>query len=69
LQLYLFQVVPRLGALISGDGEAYSYLPQSTVAFATPEALRHTMEGVGLRHVFYQEFMFGTVAIHVGTKV
>jgi demethylmenaquinone methyltransferase/2-methoxy-6-polyprenyl-1,4-benzoquinol methylase len=69
LQLYFFQVIPLLGALISGDGEAYSYLPQSTVAFATPAALRHTMEGVGLRHVFYQEFMFGTVAIHVGTKV
>lgn len=68
-QLYFFKVVPLLGALISGDGEAYRYLPQSTVAFPMPEGLRHMMEQAGLHNVVYQELMFGTVAIHVGTKV
>lgn len=68
-QLYFFQVVPILGALISGDGEAYRYLPQSTAAFSMPEELRHLMEQAGLRNVVYRELMFGTVAIHVGTKI
>jgi demethylmenaquinone methyltransferase/2-methoxy-6-polyprenyl-1,4-benzoquinol methylase len=68
-QFYFFHVVPMLGALISGDGEAYRYLPQSTVAFPMPEGLRHMMEQAGLRNVVYQELMFGTVAIHAGTKV
>lgn len=68
-QLYFFNIVPLLGALISGDGEAYRYLPNSTISFPAPAELRHLMEQAGLRNVFYQEFMFGTVAIHVGTKL
>jgi demethylmenaquinone methyltransferase/2-methoxy-6-polyprenyl-1,4-benzoquinol methylase len=68
-QLYFFHLVPLLGALISGDGEAYRYLPQSTVSFPLPTELRHIMEQAGLRNVVYQELMFGTVAIHVGTKI
>jgi demethylmenaquinone methyltransferase/2-methoxy-6-polyprenyl-1,4-benzoquinol methylase len=68
-QLYFFHLVPILGALISGDREAYRYLPQSTVAFPMPEELRQLMEQAGLRNVVYQELMFGTVAIHVGTKI
>lgn len=68
-QLYFFHIVPLLGALVSGDGEAYRYLPQSTRAFPAPDGLRHLMEQAGLRNVVYQELMFGTVAIHVGTKV
>jgi demethylmenaquinone methyltransferase/2-methoxy-6-polyprenyl-1,4-benzoquinol methylase len=68
-QLYFFHLVPLLGGLISGDVEAYRYLPHSTVAFPMPEEMRHLMEQAGLRNVFYREFMFGTVAIHVGTKL
>ena len=68
-QLYFFHLVPLLGGLVSGDAEAYRYLPHSTVSFPMPEEMRHRMEQAGLRNVFYQEFMFGTVAIHVGTKL
>jgi demethylmenaquinone methyltransferase/2-methoxy-6-polyprenyl-1,4-benzoquinol methylase len=67
-QFYFFNVVPLLGALISGDAEAYRYLPHSTVAFPAPEELLRLMEQAGLRNVVYQELMFGSVAIHVGTK-
>jgi demethylmenaquinone methyltransferase/2-methoxy-6-polyprenyl-1,4-benzoquinol methylase len=67
-QFYFFNIVPLLGALISGDAEAYRYLPQSTVAFPAPEELLRLMEQAGLRNVVYQELMFGSVAIHVGTK-
>ena len=62
------RIVPLLGNLISGDGSAYSYLPQSTVAFMAPDELRQTMEQAGLRNVFYRMKMFNTVAIHVGMK-
>ncbi len=64
--LYFFRIVPLLGALVSGDGEAYAYLPQSTVDFPRPAELLHMMEMAGLRNVFYRERMVGTVAIHVG---
>ena len=68
-QLYFFRVVPILGGIVSGDPEAYRYLPQSTVDFPEPTALARMMERAGLRNVTYRELMFGTVAIHVGTRV
>ena len=60
--------MPIIGELVSGDGEAYSYLPHSTVDFPAPQALAHMMEMGGLRNVQYSERMLGTVAIHVGMK-
>lgn len=68
-QLYFFYLVPLLGGVVSGDLDAYRYLPHSTVAFPMPETLRHMMEQAGLRNVVFQETMFGSVAIHVGTKI
>lgn len=67
-EAYFFYVVPFIGSLISEHGEAYSYLPQSTVDFPPPEELSQRMTEGGLRHVTYQEKMMGTVAIHIGTK-
>ena len=67
-QLYFFRLMPLIGGLISGDPEAYRYLPHSTVAFPAPDLFRHQMEQAGLRNVVYEEPMLGSVAIHVGTK-
>jgi demethylmenaquinone methyltransferase/2-methoxy-6-polyprenyl-1,4-benzoquinol methylase len=68
-RLYFFQVVPLLGGLVSGDAQAYAYLPHSTVDFPSPRELQSLMELAGLHNVFYNELMMGAVAIHVGTKV
>lgn len=67
-EAYFFYIVPFIGSLISNHGEAYTYLPQSTVDFPPPEMLKQRMEEAGLSHVTYQEKMMGTVAIHIGTK-
>jgi len=63
---YFHHVVPRLGALVSGDSEAYTYLPQSVDRFLTPPGLCALMEAVGLRGVRYRRLGFGTVTIHTG---
>lgn len=63
---YFHHVVPRVGALVGGDREAYTYLPQSVDRFVTPTALSALMEGVGLRSVKYRRLGFGTVTIHTG---
>ena len=67
-RFYFFNVVPFIGGMVSGDGEAYAYLPNSTVDFPEPSALQRTMELAGLRNVFYRELMMGAVVIHAGTK-
>lgn len=67
-RLYFFRLVPLLGKLITGHREAYTYLPESVIAFPSPPDLQRIMESVGLRDVRYQMAMLGTVAIHWGTK-
>jgi demethylmenaquinone methyltransferase/2-methoxy-6-polyprenyl-1,4-benzoquinol methylase len=61
---YFHHVVPRIGALVGGDSEAYTYLPQSVDRFLTPPGLSALMESVGLRAVKYRRLGFGTVTIH-----
>jgi demethylmenaquinone methyltransferase / 2-methoxy-6-polyprenyl-1,4-benzoquinol methylase len=63
---YFHHVVPRIGALVGGDREAYTYLPQSVDRFLTPPGLSALMESVGLRSVRYRRLGFGTVTIHTG---
>ena len=67
-RLYFHRVVPVLGGLISGQRDAYSYLPASADVFLRPDELKIEMEQAGLRDVRYTMLMFNTVALHVGVK-
>lgn len=67
--LFYFRfVIPTMGRLIANDPSAYAYLPESTQAFKTPDELAKMMRDVGLQSVSYKRFMFGTMAVHVGTR-
>ncbi len=68
IRLHLNYVIPTLGRLVSGNADAYRYLPDSTQAFKGPEELAAIMRAAGFVDVGYQMFMFGTIAIHVGSK-
>jgi demethylmenaquinone methyltransferase / 2-methoxy-6-polyprenyl-1,4-benzoquinol methylase len=65
-RLYFHQVVPRVGQLVGGDREAYTYLPQSVDGFVTPGELSRLMERVGLASVSYRRMGLGTVTVHSG---
>lgn len=65
---FLNTIIPFLGQLISGNRSAYTYLPESTKEFFTPEQLAHMMRAAGLTDIKYRKYMFGTIAVHVGTK-
>jgi demethylmenaquinone methyltransferase / 2-methoxy-6-polyprenyl-1,4-benzoquinol methylase len=67
--LFFFnKIVPFMGGLISGERDAYTYLPQSVNEFLTPDELKASMERAGLREVRYERLMLSTVAIHIGIK-
>ena len=68
LQFHLHQVIPFLGRLITGQREAYTYLPQSTEGFLPAEGLAECIRAAGFRDVDFRRVMFGTVALHWGTK-
>lgn len=66
---YFYRLVPLAGRWITGDPAAYTYLPHSLTAFLTPDEIAEVMRQTGWCDVSYKRLMFGTVAIHVGTRV
>lgn len=68
IRLHLNVVIPALGRLITGEADAYRYLPDTTQRFQSPGALAVSMRDAGLVDVDYRLFMFGTIAIHAGRK-
>lgn len=68
IQLHLKFVIPTLGRLITGQADAYEYLPESTLGFKSADELAALMREAGLQAVNYRRFMFGTMAVHWGEK-
>ncbi len=66
--LHMHVVIPMLGTLISGQRDAYTYLPESSEAFLTAEGLAGRMAAVGFKQIEYKRVMFGTIAIHWAEK-
>ena len=66
--IHLRYGIPLLGRLISGNADAYNYLPESTQKFKTPEELAALMRQAGFQNVQYKLFMFGTMAVHWGDR-
>ncbi len=64
--VWMGRVVPLLGRLVTGDADAYAYLPASVEAFPRAEELAAIMSRAGLTRVRYRRFGFGAVAMHVG---
>lgn len=67
VDFYLFQVLPRIGGLMSKK-EAYTYLPESMKHFVSREKLADAMHGAGLTEIEIHDLNLGTVCIHIGTK-
>jgi demethylmenaquinone methyltransferase / 2-methoxy-6-polyprenyl-1,4-benzoquinol methylase len=65
---YMDRVIPRLGEIIAGAREAYTYLPASVGDFPDAESLGRAMQAAGLRRVRYRLLNFGTVALHWGMR-
>ena len=67
-QFYFRQILPRIGGLVSGNAGAYTYLPESVLAFPDPARLARLMHATGFQ-VRYRLLSFGIAAIHVGTRL
>jgi demethylmenaquinone methyltransferase/2-methoxy-6-polyprenyl-1,4-benzoquinol methylase len=63
---YSTRILPRIGGLISGAGDAYTYLPASVGKFPGAEALATEMRAAGYSHVEFERLTFGLVALHIG---
>jgi demethylmenaquinone methyltransferase/2-methoxy-6-polyprenyl-1,4-benzoquinol methylase len=66
--LHMHFVIPTLGGFLTGEKDAYRYLPETTEGFVTAEEMASRLAAAGFKKVGYQRFMFGTIAIHWGEK-
>jgi len=67
--LYSFAVLPRLGQVVAGDGDAYRYLVESIRRFPPQRELARLMEAAGLEKVGYRNFSGGIAALHSGWRL
>ncbi len=66
---YSFSFIPAVGKAVTGNRDAYVYLPESIRKFPPQEELKAIMESVGLYKVHYHNLFNGIAAVHVGVKV
>jgi demethylmenaquinone methyltransferase/2-methoxy-6-polyprenyl-1,4-benzoquinol methylase len=66
-RVWFDRVVPLIGR-VTGEEEAYTYLPNSVRRFPGPEGLAAAMTRAGLRDVRWILTAGGIIALHVGTR-
>ncbi len=60
-RFYFRHILPRIGGAISGNSEAYKYLPGSVSKFPAPKELAALMEKTGFRDIEIASWNFGSV--------
>ena len=67
--LYSFEVIPRLGGVVTGDRDSYRYLVESIRRHPDQQTLRCMFADAGLERCGYDNLSAGVVAIHYGDRL
>lgn len=68
-RFYFKRVLPRIGALISGNRGAYTYLPASVERFPDPAQMLARMQRAGFTDVSWKPYSFGIAGLYRGRKL
>lgn len=66
--IYFMHILPWIGGMVSGNKEAYRYLPASVHAFPSPSAFCAMMEEAGFRNVRHISLSMGLCRLYTGEK-
>jgi demethylmenaquinone methyltransferase/2-methoxy-6-polyprenyl-1,4-benzoquinol methylase len=66
--LYFRHLLPRLGALISGDGAAYRYLPESVAGYLAPGEFLALLAEAGFQEGAARRFFPGVAVLYTAVK-
>lgn len=66
---YSFQLIPKLGEIITQDRDSYQYLVESIRRFPKQEAFAAMIKDAGFEKVSYRNMSGGIVALHSGWKI
>ena len=67
MSVEFFQVLPKLGKLISGVDGPYGYLPASVQSFPPVEELKKKVECAGFQNVDYRLLTGGVAVLLLGS--
>ncbi len=67
--LYSFLVIPRLGALVAQEPQAYQYLVESIRRFPDQREFASLMGEAGFGDVHWENVSFGIACLHFGTRL
>lgn len=68
ISFHMHKVIPTLGRWLTGEADAYTYLPDSTEHFLRAEEVAARLASAGFNEVCFRRRMFGTMAIHWARK-
>ncbi len=64
-RFYAGRLLPRIGGALSGEPDAYSYLPDSVSKFPKPADLAALLRAAGFAAVTFQSMTLGVVSLHL----
>ena len=67
-KLYFLHLLPFIGGLVSGNKEAYKYLPASVLNFPKPDKVCEMLWTAGFKDVEAKAFTFGLCRMFTGIK-
>ncbi len=65
---YFFYILPFIGRLVSKDSSAYSYLPESVMAFPDDQKFLSILKNVGFSRSTQKRLSFGIATIYIAQK-
>jgi len=66
--LYSRWVIPRLGAAVAGEPQAYQYLIESIRLFPDQHGFAQLMREAGMAQVTWENLSFGIACLHLGVR-
>jgi demethylmenaquinone methyltransferase/2-methoxy-6-polyprenyl-1,4-benzoquinol methylase len=66
--VYFHRLMPRIGAWLARDRDAYQYLSDSVRRFYAPENVRTLIEQAGFKPVTVRKYLRGAVCMHIADK-
>ncbi len=65
---YFFKVLPKIGKIISRDGSAYTYLPESVEAFPDGDEFLCKLGNAGFSELSFKRLSFGVASLYTGVR-
>lgn len=67
-RFYFFHILPFIGGMVSKDASAYSYLPESVMAFPDDQKFLDILTKTGFTKVWQNRLTFGIATIYMAQK-